>query len=177
MRIGVTTCRVGRKKISRALSCSRMHGFLTMECCMKKIVLIAALALAACGQQPQQPYQQAQVQPACNPQISDCYGYGAGRNQHGDAILAGVAGAGLGYAAGRMHANRINERNSYDRDYDRDYDRREYRRQAPTYATAPARTYNTTRSYSPAPVSVTRSAPIVSSRPATRTMFGSARRR
>lgn len=144
---------------------------------MKKIVLFSALALAACG--PQQPYPQQQTaqRPACDPQVSDCYGYGVGRDSHGDALVAGVVGAAAGYAAGR-YQERSRQRD-YDRDYDRSYRSRDY---------DDDRSYGRRDSYrdtyrAPAPVAVQRTAPITRSytpapapKPA-RTMFGSARRK
>ncbi|PZR74770.1 MAG: hypothetical protein DI537_45625 [Stutzerimonas stutzeri] len=143
----------------------------------KSFIVLAALAMTACGQQP---YPQQQAQRQCDPQREDCYGYGVGRDSHGDALVAGVVGAAAGYAArGYMDRNRDrdDDRSYRDRNYDRDYDRRDSYRDRPR-TTVVKNYYNTpaptTRS---APVSVTRTAPVTTSRPATRTMFGSARRK
>lgn len=157
---------------------------------MKKMIVLVALAVAACGS-PQQTASN-YPQPGCDPQVSNCYGTGVGRDSHGDAILAGVAGAGLGYAAGRM-ANRNNDRH-YDnrsRDYDRNgYRSRDYDRSRPRttivnnhYGAAPvaatpyrapaASSYSAPVRSTPSYSAPARSTPI--SRPASRTMFHSAR--
>jgi hypothetical protein len=152
---------------------------------MKKIVLLSALALAACG--PQQSYPQqtqtAQRQQGCDPQYNDCYGYGVGRDSHGDAILAGVVGAGAGYVAGRMSRDR-----DYDRGYDRSYDHRRYddddygyrRQQQSRTVIVNKHYYNTERPRATNDNYASRSAPVTSAPapitlPKQRTGFASAR--
>lgn len=134
-------------------------------------VAAAAMTLTACG-----PNQVAQN---CDARTQDCYGQGVGRDSHGDALIAGAAAGALGYAAGRMSANNNRGYNGYDdhrgyNSYNHGY-QRPYTRHTTVvknyYGSAPSRSYN--------PVSVTRTAPSSSSfsRPSSRTMFGSARRR